>query len=504
MISRGWYGELIALSAGLSMSLAFAPFNVYPLAIVSLAVLFAIWLPVSAKRAFLRGLLFGLGMFATGIHWIYISIHGFGGVPAALALALSALLIVYLALFPAALGYVLNRFLPGLSVTSAMIKLIIAFPAAWVLSEWLRGTLFTGFPWLSLGYSQIDGWLSGFAPVLGVYGVSWALALCAGLLVLCVYLPKWFSKVFSVVGLLAVMLLGLFMHQVSWTQLQGAPIQVSLIQGNIPQELKWEDDVFEPTLEKYIALTQANWDSDLIVWPETAISDFYHRTQDIVDALWHEGKENNTDLLTGILYLDLASQQYYNALVGLGEEKSFYFKNHLVPFTEYLPLERVLGSIVDFMQVPMSSFSSGGIDQPPMLLAGTKVGMSICYEDVFGEEMAVSAPDNTVLVNVSNDGWFGGSSAAYQHQQIARMRALELGRPLLRATNTGISSIMDHRGHLLANSELNIADVVTASVQPMTGVTPYVRVKNTAIVLLTILLLLLSARLLARSRRNPV
>lgn len=498
MIKLGWYGELLAILAGAVMPFAFAPYGIYPLAILSLGVLFALWLPVSAKRAFLRGLLFGVAMFAVGIHWIYISIHGFGGVPIALALMLSAMLVVYLALFPACLGYLLNRFLPGLAVRTALIKLIIIFPSAWALSEWLRGWLFTGFPWLSLGYSQVDGALSGIAPVLGVYGVSWLLAVCAGLLVSVVFLRQLKTRLVAVIAIAGVLLVGSILKTVDWTQQHGEPIRVSLIQGNIPQELKWEKTVYQPTLDRYLDLTRQHWDSDLIIWPETAISDFYHRAEDFIDAVWYEARETQTDLLTGVLYLDLQSGNYYNALVGLGEEKSFYYKSHLVPFTEYLPLENIFGSIVDFMQVPMSSFSSGRLDQAPMQLAGNAVGMSICYEDVFGEEMALAIPNNSLLVNVSNDGWFGGSSAAYQHQQIARMRALELGRPLLRATNTGVSSIMDHKGSLIANSELNVEDVITAEVQPRQGLTPYVRVTNHGIVIGSLLLIFAASTLLRR------
>ncbi len=502
ILSLGWAGELLALLAGAAVPFAFAPYGFYPIAIISLAILFALWLAVTAKRAFLRGLLFGVGMFAVGIHWIFISIHEYGGVAFELALFLSALLVVYLSLFPAVLGYLLARFAPGLSITSITLKLVFIFPAAWALSEWLRGWLFTGFPWLSLGYSQIDSPLSAIAPILGVYGVSWLLALCSGLLVLALFRRGVIIKLMYVAAIAVVILSASLVSTVDWTHDAGEPVRVSLIQGNIPQQLKWERDVYQPTLDLYLAFSREHWDSDLIVWPETAISEFYHRAEDFIDGLWQEAQANNTDILTGVLYRNQQTHDYYNALVGLGEEKSLYFKRHLVPFTEYLPLRPLLGSIIDFMNVPMSSFSSGAADQAPLILAGNPIGMSICYEDVFGEELARVVPQATILANVSNDAWFGGSSAAYQHQQIARMRALEAGRPLLRATNTGVSSIMDHKGELLVVSELNIVDVVTSEVQPQSGLTPYVRFQNHTIVLLALGLLLIGGRLKRRSAVN--
>jgi len=296
-----------------------------------------------------------------------------------------------------------------------------------------------------------------------------------------------------------VMVLGSLLSTIDWTENEGEAIRVSLIQGNIPQELKWEKDVYQPTLERYLELSRMHWDSDLIVWPETAISGFSHQAEGFIDQLWQEAKSNETDLLTGVLYLNHETGDYYNALLGLSDERSLYFKSHLVPFTEYLPFRSMLGGIIDFMNVPMSSFSSGSFEQEPLNLAGNPIAMSICYEDVFGEELVRRVPKATILANVSNDGWFGGSSAAYQHQQIARMRALEAGRPLLRATNTGVSSIMDHKGRLLEVSELNIIDVVSADVQPKSGLTPYARFQNYAIVLLVFGILLLSRLLRRRS-----
>lgn len=498
----GWLGDALALLAGALMPLAFAPHDYFPLAIVSLALLFASWLAATAGRAFWRGFLFGLAMFGFGVHWVYISIHGYGGVAVPLALFLSALLVMYMALFPALLGYLLVRFVPGLGARSAVSKLLLVFPAAWCLSELLRGWLFTGFPWLSLGYSQIDSPLSGIAPLLGVYGVSWAAALAAALLLSLLLQRAWRARFASALALLALFGAAQALSTLDWTRPAGEMVRVSLVQGNIPQELKWDDSVYQSTFDLYRRLTRAHKDSDLVVWPETAVPDFYHVAKGELGEIWREARQHHTDLLVGVLYLDQDSRHYYNALLGLSEQESFYFKSHLVPFTEYLPLRALFGDLVDFMQVPMSNFSAGRIDQAPLSLAGNPIGMSICYEDVFGEELVRVVPQATMLANVSNDGWFGDSGAAWQHLQIARMRALEAGRPLLRATNTGVSSIMDHRGDVMAMSELNITDVVSAEVEPRAGLTPYVRFRNTPVLVLVLVATVGGVVWVARGRRR--
>jgi apolipoprotein N-acyltransferase len=486
------------------LPLAFAPVGWFPLALIAPALLFALWLEVPPPRAFRRGWLFGAGLFGVGVSWIYVSISQYGGVSLLSSLSLTALFVALMALYPALLGYLVARLYPGRGAGKALLIL----PAAWTLFEWLRGWLFTGFPWLDLGYSQIDTPLSGLAPWLGVYGVSWATAASAALLLEALRLrrPYRVAARLAVGGAAFAALWGgaWLLGRVEWTHPASAPIRVSLVQGDIAQRLKWRPEERQATMDRYARLTAGHWDSRLIVWPETAVPLFYHQVADtFMAALERDARAHGADLLVGVPVLDEATESYYNSLVKLGaqvgasagggtrpgDSPSFYHKRHLVPFTEYLPLKQVLGGVVELLDVPMSDFSPGPARQPPLQVAGTRAGASICYEIAFGDEVIRALPDAELLVNVSNDAWFGHSLAPYQHLQIARMRALETGRPLLRATNTGITAIVDHRGKVTAALPQFEADVLTATVQPRGGATPYVRLGNLPVVLAVALIL---------------
>jgi len=462
-----WPELLLALFSGAVLPFAFAPYHLAWLAPVALSILFALWSRDGARGVMIQGYLFGLGMFTTGVYWIYISIHTFGHVPLGLSIFLCVLFIAFLALFPALAGYcyllIRRRAGPGM--------VILGLPAIWVLIEWVRGWFLTGFPWLAVGYSQTSGPLAGFAPVLGVYGLSWVVAQVAALIVAIAVgrQRRWAALAVLVV----VLIVGEALRQVEWTRPVDGPIKVSLVQGNIPQDIKWLPSVREPTLELYRELTQDHWDSDLVVWPESAIPMFLDEAKPFLDALGREARTHNADLLTGIIAEDRHSGQYYNTVIALGDDHGLYAKRHLVPFTEYLPLKSILGSIVAFMDVPMSDFSAGDAGQAPLQAAGVAVGVSICYEDAFGEEMIDRLPGANVLVNVSNDAWFGGSVAPWQHLQMAQMRAIETGRPMLRATNTGVTAIISADGGIQAVAPQFKATVLTADVQPRQGMTPY-------------------------------
>ena len=493
-------GDWLALIAGAMLPLAFAPFHFFIIALISLALLFRVWLSVSAKRAAWRGWLFGLGMYGVGVSWVYVSIHTYGGVPFAMAVFLTALFISFMALFPALLGYMLARFANRLS---AGLLLVFVFPAAWVMQEWVRGWFLTGFPWLSAGYSQIDGPLVGYAAVAGVYGVSWFLALTAGLIVFFLLYRRVACRrgLISVCVAVAIWVVGYGLYRVDWVTTEPREISVALLQGNISQEMKWLPEVRRPTIDLYADMSRAHWGADLIVWPETALPDFYHRAEGFIQSFGEEARENNSDVLMGVLYIDKETQRYYNSMVSLGEEPAFYHKQHLVPFTEYLPLKWLLGGLVDFMNVPMSDFSAGSRDQPLLEGAGYKIGMSICYEDAFGEEVIWALPEASLLVNVSNDAWFSGSIAPHQHLQMAQMRAIESGRPMLRATNTGLTAAFDHKGRLLDSIPQYKVGVLKTTVQPMTGATPYAVMGNTFTILLAFLSLGCAALLHRQERR---
>ncbi len=490
-LSGGRRGDFLALAAGGVLPLAFAPFHLFLLAPLSLACLFALWLNVAPRRAFWRGYLYGAGMFGVGVSWVFVSMYDNGGVGLALSLLLTSVFILFLSLFPGLLAYGLARVFPQAAPGAQNLKLALLFPAAWVLWEWVRGWFFTGFPWLVAGYSQIDGPLAAAAPVLGVYGVSLAVALSAAWLVLLLRAAgAW--RYGAALGVLLLWGGAAVLNSVSWVQPAGAPLKVSLLQGNIPQDLKWLWDLRDPTMELYAALTRESWDSDLIVWPESAVPALYHDVEDFFDGLAVEANEHGSALLIGVIYQERDDGPYYNSVASVGgpEPRQFYHKRHLVPFTEYLPLESLLGGIVKFMQVPMSDFSAGH-SAAPLAVAGQRAGVSICYEDAFGEENIEALPEATLLVNVTNDAWFGHSIAPQQHLQMARMRALEAGRPMLRATNTGLTAVMDERGRVQSRAPQFEVFALHDTVQPMQGMTPYARYGNAALV--TLILVLLAA-----------
>lgn len=476
------------LLAGACLPLAFAPFAIYPLALLCLGVLFWSLLPGKAASRFGAGYWFGAGLFCAGVPWVYVSMHDFGGLTLPAAAGLTLLFALFLALYPA-LAAASARFWQHLPRPWL---LLAVFPALWVLMEWIKGWLFTGFPWLNLGYSQIDAPLKGYAPIFGVYGVSWLLAVSTGLLVLAVSERRNRSTWRVLLPVLAgLWIAGAALEYVPWTAAKPRSLTVTLVQGNIHQDLKWRPEQRQPTIETYVTMTAQHWDSDLVIWPETAMPFYFHQGVNFFPALAARAQETGTDILLGIPVLEQETGRYFNSMVSIGGAPAqFYHKRHLVPFGEYVPLQLVLGSILDFMQIPMSDFSSSTTPPQTMLLAGEPMAVGICYEDAFGEEVIDYLPAAGVLVNASNDAWFGHSVAPHQHLQIARMRALETGRPLLRATNTGVTAFIDYRGKVAEALDQFVSDSLTGTVQPRSGSTPYAVWGNIPVVLLAVASLL--------------
>ncbi len=472
---------LLAFAAGAATVTGFAPFGLGLVPLFSLALLFRLWR--HAARPGLNkwtGYAFGLGLMGFGVFWIRISIAQFGGVPPALAVLITLVFILFMACYYALAGWAAER----LRGRSDAVWLVLVLPAVWTLLEWLRGWLFTGFPWLALGYSQIALPLAGYGPVLGVFGVSLLLALSAGLLNL---LPRA-----AAVGLLAALWVGgLGLQQLAWTRPAGEPIRVSLVQGNIPQEQKWLRAMRAPTLNRYLEMTRSVPDSRIVVWPETAVPAFADEVEDgLLQPLHLQLKGQGRDLLLGIVAGE-RDADYYNAMLSLGASgRDAYFKRHLVPFGEYLPFDKWTRPVLDFLRIPMSNFSAGGDGKPLLTLAGYPAGIDICYEDAYGEEIIRALPDAAFLINASNDAWFGDSLAPHQHLEIARMRALETGRYLLRATNTGISAIIDQHGLVRRSSPQFERAVLSDDIVPMQGTTPFATWGNWAVVALAVLMLL--------------
>lgn len=469
---------VLAFGVGLLAVFGFAPFGLFPFTVFALAVLFTQWLRAENARTAARiGWVFGFGLFGAGIGWIYIALHDYGDMPFLLALPATALFAAFLALFPALAGYVQAR-LPA----PAWVRMALVMPALWVLIEWLRGLIFTGFPWLTFGYSQAASPLAGYAPLLGVYGVSLAMAVSAGLFSL-LWLMRWSRQgkiAWAIVAMLWIF--GVALRTVEWTQPQGEPIKVALAQGNIPQELKFREEKLVGTLETYRKLVQQS-DARLIVLPETAVPLLRQEIpENYATILRDHVRQNGGDIIIGAFERDHG--QYYNSVFTLGTaESQSYRKNHLVPLGEFIPLRPALGWFInEVLNIPMGDLARGGINQPPLKVAGQKVAVNICYEDAFGEEIIRPLPEATLLVNVSNDAWYGNSHAAMQHNQISQMRALETGRMMLRATNTGVTSIIGRSGRILQMLPQHEEGLLTGMVQGYAGSTPYVRWGNALVI----------------------
>lgn len=480
--------SLTAFGCGAAVPLGFAPFGWFPVPLLALAGLALLLIRAPSGQALWYGWLFGLGQFGVGVYWVYISIYLYGNAGLALSLLVMLLFVAFLALYPALLAWLLAK-ARGLS---RGVWLLALFPAAWTFTEWLRGWLFTGFPWLNIGYSQIDSPLSGLAPLFGVYGVSWAAVLSAGLLAYLLSV-RGLGRAGAAAALLLLWAGGLGLAQTSWTRPLGEPLQATLIQGNIAQDLKWRPEQRQGTLRRYLALTGEHPDSRVVVWPETAIPAFYDQVEDsFLEPLRRRMAARDTWLLTGVPVLERNNWHYYNAVISLNQPDHFYYKVHLVPFGEYLPLRGWLASLLAFLPVPEADFSAGRLDQPLLQAAGYAVGASICYEIAFGEQLIHALPQAAWLVNVSNDAWFGDSLAPHQHLEMARMRARETQRYLLRATNTGISAIIDWKGRIVERSAQFVTAAVTADIQPRAGATPYVRWGNMPVVIAAPVLIIIA------------
>jgi apolipoprotein N-acyltransferase len=486
-------GHLLALVAGVVLTLAFAPYEWRALSVLSPALLFVLWWGQAPGRAALRGYLYGLGMFGAGVYWIYYSLHLFGAAIAPLAALITALFVAFLALYPALLGYLLARFSPR----TGGLALAAVFPAAWVLFEWWRGWFLTGFPWLLLGTSQVDTALAGYVPVLGAYGASLVVAFMAGVLAWMIVRGSPRVLAGGLAALALAWALGHALTRIEWTEPDGGPITASLLQGAVDQREKWGPEAVDDALALYGGLTRQALGSDIVLWPETAIPTFYHQVYEPLLEMAEQVERAGGVLVMGIFVYDLESRDMYNSIVHVSERPTAYHKRHLVPFGEYMPLRGLLRWLDAYLEIPMSDLSAGS-GRPLLDVGGITVGTTVCYEDAYGGQAIDALPDAQLLINVSNDAWFGDSIAPHQHLEIARMRSLESGRDMLRATNTGVSAVIGHRGELMATSPQFEVHVLTTQAQPRTGVTPFARWGNSAAVLIS--LVLLAGSLLAGRR----
>ncbi len=487
-----------AVILGILTTLAFAPYDQIWLLPITLTGLIFLWSGSTARQAFWLGAGFGVGHFGSGLYWIVISTYVYGGAPIWVSGILVTLLVSYTSLYPAAVGYVSRRW-----SLSPVLWALLQLPALWLFFELLRGWLLTGFPWLSLGYAAIDTELVRVAPVAGVHALSAVLVFVAGALWL---LIKGTSPARMIaVGLLAGLsaAVALMPKAGGWTYPVGEPVSVALVQGNIPQEDKWLPEKLNPTIKRYLALSEeVPEDTRLIIWPEAAVPALYHHLEDSFYAYLQEwALARNTTVLTGSLRERDGRIINTQFPVGL-DSGSEYIKRHLVPFGEYFPVPDFMRWFMQGIHLDYEDIKPGPIEQSLIEVAGLRLGVSICFEDVFGRDIRRDLPDAQVLVNVTNDGWFADASAPHQHLQIARMRSIEAGRPMLRVSNRGVSGHIRSDGVVQAQTGFFSAEWVFTTVSAHEGLTPYVRWGDMPLWVLSGLLVLISIVMVQRRQSS--
>ena len=484
----------LSLVAGLILPFSFAPYNIWYIAIISPAVFVVIIKLQPLKESCLIGWLYGIGFFGFGASWIHISLHQFGIPSYFFSIGLTgifvALMATYLMLYSWALKLFLVRGVP----------LVLIAPALWLLIEYLRGSMFTGFPWLILGYSQIDSILAGYIPLLGALGCSWIVLTLSTLLVTYCCAAK--KPIFRTAIFITILLSsGWGLSKFEQTYSDEKSLEIALVQGAVPQHIKWHKNVRAPSILHYRKLTEGYWDTDLIIWPETAIPAFKHEVMDTISLLTSKAIKEGATLMFGIPTFG-GEGIHYNSLLAVGANPGVYHKRHLVPFGEYFPLGNYVRGFLSKLSIPMSDFTPGGLDQSGFYLGDKLIGLSICYEAAFSALILEPAPTARLLINVSNDAWFGRSIAQDQHLQVARVRALESGRYLLRATNDGITAVIDYKGQIVDRLPQYVPGTLRSTVELRQGSTVFVKFGISPLLLVIFTMFFLAGCIRVFSGRN--
>lgn len=467
-----WANKLLrpalALIAGAALPLSLAPWFYWPVGVASCTLLALLLQRSNGKQAYWLSTLFGFAMFAVGASWVYVSIHVYGNASVPLALLLTGVFVSALAVI-----FALPFWLYGRFCQHSNLARLLGFPAVWVLSEWGMSWILTGFPWVFLGYGHLDTWLAGWAPVTGVWGISWIIAFCGATVALRKVAKGSRLYPAAIVASILFWLGGFGLNQINWTQSTEHSISVGLLQPNIAQQQRWDTAHLNKIISNNLKYNEVLWGNDLIIWPEAAIPQFKHRLEPLLAQLDASARQRGAGMIIGLPSFDFATDRYYNTVTTLGEASGEYRKQHLVPFGEYLPLDFLLRGLIDFFNLPMSEFASGSADQPLLMAQGHPIGTAICYEIAYPELVRQVSKEAELLLTVSNDTWFGDSLGPLQHLSMAQMRALENSKPLIRATNDGITALVDHRGNLTDTLPQFTSGMLSGKVTPRAGTTPF-------------------------------
>ena len=459
----------LLLLAGIIYPLAFAPYATFPLAIISVALFFCCLQHTTAKQAFFRGWAYGLLIFLIGCYWLFISAHNVAGAPAVLSAVLVVLFAGLVGLFPAIFAYIMQKLLPD----EFKFKWLLFASGAWTILAFVRCHLFTGFAWLILGYSQTGHTLSGSASIIGLYGVTWVAAIVAGIICETIYYNRQKSyRNKLILALLLIFIVSALLQAINWTHKVSHKISVSMLQGNITQSLKWDPAKLDQNIAIYKKMTTKALGSQFIIWPESAIPLFSYQLKNLLTPLAELAKKNGSSIFASVPYMDRSTGKYYNSIILLGNSSGKYFKTHLVPFGEYFPLQFIAGPILSALKIPMNNFTAGKADQKLLISNGIKIAAFICYEITYPDLVLKQADNANILLTVSDDGWFGNSIALFQHLEMAAFQAESLQKPLLFASNNGITAAINKKGIIVKQLPINKRLILKTQVQPRAGKTP--------------------------------
>lgn len=478
---------ILAVVLGAVVTLSLAPWNYWPLGILSAGSLWVLWHKAKSTEVLRLGWCYGVGFFGAGISWVYVSIHEHGNASAGLAGFLTVLFCALLAILFVIMGWVYRRFLHQrpLDISHAL-----AFTGLWVLNEWIRTWFLTGFPWVFLGYGYIDTPLASWAPIGGVFTLSFIACLLGCLWALAITRRQLSYGLAAAGASIVAFGTGLLISEHEWTQSKQDTASVAIVQPNTPQDMKWNRRYYTSILDNLGHLSERAKPGDIIIWPEAAVPNYYHNAlEDLKPTLARMNQESQS-LISGIPFANRATQNYHNSIAVFAGGDGLYHKQRLVPFGEYVPLESIIRGLIDFFDLPMSNFSAGADRQAPLWVQNQIVAPSICYEVVYPDLVARRAHGSDWLLTISNDTWFGDSIGPLQHMQMAQMRALETQRYLVRGTSNGISAIVNPKGQIVSQTPQFVPAVLRGSIQSKQGSTPFMQTGSTPIIVLAIIAVL--------------